>query len=333
MSTATLTNPISDFATAVRAALSDLPTEEIDELTDGLEADLYEQSLESSDFVLGDPNVYAHELRAAAGLPARRVFSAPPLGRLGAGLGARWRQLRTQATASIRSHPFASHTLDFFVAVRPVWWLLRGWVVFKIFAAIVGGGDSDWAPFPHSFTGLVVLAISLLLSIQWGRGKWLPWVWLRVVLTIASVVAVFMLPVFIGQAGSYVAGASYYYDGADFDIPQGLQLNGTTVSNVFAYDANGQPLHDVQLFDQDGNPLNVAGDPSNTPWLYQGDGQNVVVPNQSAPGRVGWNVFPLGQLPSSMVGDARPDGFAYNPNLTPNPATPPFDSVPPLAQN
>lgn len=64
------------FAAAVRERLSDLPTDEVDELLDGLQGDLTERLAESADAgdvgtgELGDPEAYADELRQAAGLPS-----------------------------------------------------------------------------------------------------------------------------------------------------------------------------------------------------------------------------------------------------------------------
>ena len=78
------TTPTDEFAAKVREALSDLPPDELDELTDGLEADLAERA-EESGLELGDPSAYAEELRAAAGYPPRSATSH--LGRsLGTGL-------------------------------------------------------------------------------------------------------------------------------------------------------------------------------------------------------------------------------------------------------
>jgi hypothetical protein len=65
----TITPQIASFAEAVRDALYDLPDEERDELTGGLEADLAEEYAEGHARDLPDPVEYATELRDAAGLP------------------------------------------------------------------------------------------------------------------------------------------------------------------------------------------------------------------------------------------------------------------------
>lgn len=58
------------FTAAVRARLSDLTPEELDELLDGLQGDLTERLADEAGD-LGDPRDYADELRQAAGLPDR----------------------------------------------------------------------------------------------------------------------------------------------------------------------------------------------------------------------------------------------------------------------
>ena len=65
---------VHEYVERVRAALADLPPEDLDELTGGLEADLREQAGElppGTDLAaaFGAPTAYAAELRAAAGLP------------------------------------------------------------------------------------------------------------------------------------------------------------------------------------------------------------------------------------------------------------------------
>ena len=61
---------VATFVAAVRARFADLGPEEREELLGGLEADLADLVVERGPGVLGDPEAYAAELRAAAGLPA-----------------------------------------------------------------------------------------------------------------------------------------------------------------------------------------------------------------------------------------------------------------------
>ena len=69
-----LVDCVAAYVREVRAELTDLPAEDVDDLTGGMEADLSELAAESGgDLIgrLGSPRLYAAELRAAAGLPER----------------------------------------------------------------------------------------------------------------------------------------------------------------------------------------------------------------------------------------------------------------------
>lgn len=307
--TATTTLSIRDFALAVRTALSDLPTDDVDELTDGLEADLTEQAadVEAVDsaapgFELGDPVAYAEELRSAAGLPVRETGATarvPWLRRLRTRVGA----VRAGATRRIRSSAAGSQLLDFLLVLRPLWWVLRGWVVYAVAEILMGGAISTVPTDPVRFLALTAFVI---LSVQWGRGRWLPWRWLPGFRTVVSVCAVLALPGVLTLTAHQAANAqaSSYVEYDPYSTT-GLLQNGQEVTNVFAYDAEGQPLRDVQLFDQDGRALNVVNDPATTNNLPQFDAtgeQDLVVPSLLVPGGSGWNVFPLRLVKSADIG-------------------------------
>ena len=67
----------------------------------------------------------------------------------------------------------------------------------------------------------------------------------------------------------------------------------------------------AQLFDQDGNPLDLidAGD-QRFSTIYDVNGvESTVVPSDSVPGRVGWNVYPLREtLLAQPAAPTRPRG-------------------------
>jgi hypothetical protein len=328
----TTTSPalaIRDFAAAVRAALSDLPSEDVEELTDGLEADLTEQAedLDAEGFDPGDAVGYADELRAAAGLPVRgkpRLPSAWTANKLRAWASAQ----RSNLARKARSTVIGSHTLDFFISLRPFWWVLRGWAVYKVITALVIG-NSIASTLPSNGGEWVLLLLFVTVSVQWGRGRWLPWSWLPPLRTLVSVCSIIALPLLLVLATPWSSSADQYLE--DY-VPQGLLLDGNEVSNVFAYDSDGQPLTGVQLFDQDGKPLTTVGDPNATPWVttYGDDGTEVIlVPSSDVPGRTGWNVFPLNTV-DSVDNNSQPSG---EPDLsTATPAVPPFTQVRPLTQ-
>ena len=369
--TATTTQPIRDFALAVRAALSDLPADDVDDLTDGLEADLVEQAADFADvdvdadadahagavapgYKLGDPIAYADELRGAAGLPVRKAaptVRASALRRLRALTGS----VRAGAARRIRSSTAGAAVLDVLLVLRPRWWVLRGWVVYAVAEVVVGGAISTIPTDP--VRSLVLLAF-VILSVQWGRGRWLPWRWLPGFRTVVSVCAVLVLPLVLVLTAQQAvnAQASAYVDSSPYSTP-GLLQNGQQVTNVFAFDAAGRPLTDVQLFDQDGRPLNVVNDPANTNYLPQLDAvgeQDMVVPSLLVPGGSGWNVYPLrlvtsgdidytyDQLGQASQEDAAPAPIPFaqvqplvdvpsagEPSSTPSPTTTPAPTLPP----
>jgi hypothetical protein len=114
---------IAEFLSAVRAALDDLPDGVIDELADGLAADLAETRAERGEplvRVVGSPQAYATELRAAAGLPPRTEppREAPrPLG-----------QRIADAVRPLTEVPVVRPVWRLLVELRPAWWVLRAYI-------------------------------------------------------------------------------------------------------------------------------------------------------------------------------------------------------------
>jgi hypothetical protein len=201
MRTETLVRYVSECAHQVRARLSDLAFEQIDDLTDGLEADLIEAledpdgpgitgevpavavdatpsgGNEPADFDeeakairslterFGSPGSYAEELRSAAGLPAPERVSNALVGT---------RRRAAERVARIRGRvtraPWWPTFRDFCVAIRPVWWALRAWVLFFLAFEFSGGNRHD--PVPNAAVEWVSFAALLIVSVQCGRGRW-----------------------------------------------------------------------------------------------------------------------------------------------------------------
>ncbi|TFD88353.1 MULTISPECIES: hypothetical protein [Cryobacterium] len=334
--TATTTQPIRDFALAVRAALSDLPADDVDDLTDGLEADLTEQAADFDDadadapapgFELGDPVAYADELRGAAGLPVRGDMPTVRVSTLRR-LRARAGGLQANATRRVRSSAAGAAVLDFLLVLRPLWWVLRGWIVYAVASVFAGGAIST---VPSDPVRWLVLSAFVILSVQWGRGHWLPWRWLPGFRFVVSVCAILVMPVLLNYTAHQANVQNTAYVEYTPSPTPGLMQSGVQVTNVFAYDADGQPLTDVQLFDQSGRALNVVNDPVNTNYLPQLDAageQDMVVPSILVPGG-GWNVFPLRLVMSGDI-DYTYDslGQAYQADAAPSLF--PFAQVRPL---
>jgi hypothetical protein len=273
---------VAQFATAVRAALSDLPPDELDELTDGLEADLGERLDESPDAAvgLGDPLAYAEELRAAAGYPPRTARSH--LGSALPNLRTLPQEVRAGWAALVARHAWLASTVSFLMLLRPVWWVLRGVAAYVLLASFLGFNGTTW---------WIIGVALVVLSVQAGRGWMHKRTWVRWTTRAVSVIVLLFAPFMLGAAATAInlAMSSTYEE--QYFPPQGLSQNGRQIDNIFAYDAAGNPIDQVQLFDQDGNPLNLVSDTSADFWGTM-DG-SMVVPSGDVPGRAGWNVFPL----------------------------------------
>jgi hypothetical protein len=324
MTTSTVAPEIVAFAKGVRAALSDLPPEEVDDLTEGLEADLAESLAEDLRRTLPDPVAYAAELRTAAGVPPRKTERRG----LAAELGRARDRARERLVAERDRNPAVASALDFVVTLRPAWWLVRAWVATWLLAWIFGVQDGWW------FGGVfwIVLPVLALVSVQWGRGRWDFPSRRQLVLAGNVLAAVALLPVLAASSSSahrhdfdqgYELGLA---DAADAGESSGLSLGGDPVTNMFAYDAAGNPLTGVQLFDQDGRPIDPFG-------LRQGDGKPCVddgcsslfVPSALVTGKDVYNVFPLDAIASAADADGQ---SAPAPGATPTPEPAPFAQVP-----
>ncbi len=315
--TTTALHPVDDFARAVRVALADLPADEVEDLTDGLEADLAERAVDEDSPDFGDPVAYANELRSAAGLPART--SRRPLAPRSV-IGSAWAEL-ARGLRKLQTHPLIARLTAFLVAIRPLWWAFRAWVFYGIVTWMFGIPSLSF-----NLATLVIGLGSLILSVQLGRGRWQPKAWMRAAVLVVNVILVLTVPVALiagSQAFSHEIDSAFADGLTQSELNHnGLEYNGSQITNIFAYDASGTPLTEVQLFDQGGKPLNTVADPgvsvASGPYM---------VPNGNVAGHRGWNVYPLERIGASELnGSAEPKK-----NATPKPATPPFLIVAPLA--
>jgi hypothetical protein len=276
MNTTTIAPEVQEFLDAVRAQLGDLEPDEQREILDGLEADLADLVAERGREALGDPIAYARELRSAAGLDPRttRTRRGPDIGvRVHRVLDAGHRRLDRAIAALPGDAP------GFLGALRPVWWVLRGWIAVQIAALWAG----DWAltVVPgRGPGGAVALVVGVVLSIQLGRGRlWPGDAWrrlaaLRVAVLALNVIALAAIPAVanglqhsrdsLGDSAfnrGFHAGFRSAAQQAPVTRRAGLYLDGTWVSNIYPYDAKGRPLVGVQLFNQIGQPVNVVTQP------------------------------------------------------------------------
>ncbi|GAB3600095.1 hypothetical protein GCM10027446_33060 [Angustibacter peucedani] len=315
---------VAAYVAQVRAHLADLSPEVVEELSGGLEADLGDLAAESDvplEQRVGPPSDYADELRAAAELPPRPAGGRARVGPV--------EQLRTDLaglTGSLRAQPWWPGVASFFTTVRPAWWVARALLAVWVVAEVLGLGSG--------LLGWVLAAAAVVVSVELGRGRWTNDA-VRVLTVLGNVVAVLVLLVFLGSQSSG-GNDSVSYDGpypGDALQDGVVTNNGSTVTNLFAYDGEGRPLTGVQLFDQDGRPLAV--DPAQgDPYLQDDQGLDVgrYVPRTDVFGRQVPNAFPLAVQPLAEA-DCSQGCVDEGPVPTGTPTLPsgPQASVPALA--
>lgn len=315
--TSTTESPVDDFARAVRAALADLPPDEVDDLTDGLEADLAERAADQDSPEFGDAAAYAQELRTAAGLPPRASRS---IGAADGGLVGAWLDV-VRGLREFAARPLVLRAIEFFVSLRPVWWVIRGCLFYCVVTWVFHGPVLELTPLTF-----VIGVVTLVASVQFGRGRWLPRPWMRRALLGVNVVLVLCVPIAFLAATEIFGSAvddAYASGQSVASTPDGLSYEGHPITNIFAYDASGVALTNVQLFDQHGNPLVTVAHPNSTVIT---DYPDYLVPNGSVIGRPGWNVYPLLRVPQNQVDDNNlPKSTAV-----PVAVKPKYASVPPL---
>lgn len=323
--TLTAAERIHGFAEAVRAQLADLPADEVDDLVEGLVGDLSDQAADHGGRIdLGDPAAYAQELRDAAGLPERGPITTartPWHERLAAAAG--------RIVGRIRSSAFGSWLLDLLIALRPVWWVLRGLVLTLVIAAPAGLEPliaAGYGGFPAQLLLWALVICVVLVSVQWGRDRWLPRGRWRHIRTVTSVIALLFLPTAASHALSMVSAAAH--GGTVYEQPpaEGLQLDGVQIGNLFVYDKDGNLIEGAQLYTNRGTPVNLfGGNGAELPsGLYRsGADQNgkVVVPFRDAADQPIWNIYPL------LIGSVDGNGAEVDASTAQQPQ-PPFLRAP-----
>ncbi len=289
------TNPVawheaSSYATAVRHQLDDLGPDVVEELTGGLEADLLDQAAESAVPLserLGDPGGYAAELRAAAGLAPRTA----PLPKEGVAVA--WRRSWEENLATMRRQPWGPTAESVAVQLRPVWWLVRAWVAFQVLVDVMVSGVWNMA-LPWSFGSWVLLLALVAGSVALGRGLGRTLVPVRVATLVGNLIAVLMLLPTLAWVDDPPAASMSDPMAEQGYATTGLVADGRTVTNVFPYGPDGEPLQGVTLLDQDGEPIAVSADQMPGDEGYEEGRLRVQVPNWTADGDPAWNVFPMG---------------------------------------
>ncbi len=322
------------YAARVRSALADLGPENVDDLTDGLEANLADaladdrrQHRASLADEFGTPEAYAAELRTAAGMaPAGR-----PRRTFGDVLRAPDRRARAageRLLGRLRERAWWPPVEEFALSLRPAWWVLRGWVVYQLVARLLGVAPA-WLP-QHGAAWLLLLG-AVVASVQAGRRLWFT---TRpatgVVRAVSVVAAVAVLPLVVWQNGQEawarsVANGGWGGGTSYVEVPQdGVVVDGMPVSNLFVYDADGNPLTDVQVYDDRGRQVRTTYDEGTAPW-YRPDSDDAwfFAPATSQDGRTRWNVYPLRGWSEQQFEEDEQTGD-WGPPRGLAPAAPPF---------
>ncbi len=226
---------IEEFAASVRIELRDLPKSVVEELTGDLEASLQERrDDEGEDFHLGSPIEYAAELREAAGVsqkPARtRAFSS--------------KSFVASIESWFRKYAITRAILEFGISVRPLWWVIRAVIAWVIFGSLLG-----------STTSAIVLVTSVFLSVQWGRKKWFTSRFFAALLLPLNLLAMILV---IPAQDSVLRNINAISSELDYGRAlsnNGLNLNGSPIGEIQAFDAKGNLVTGLTFKDSSGNTL------------------------------------------------------------------------------
>jgi hypothetical protein len=175
-----------------------------------------------------------------------------------------------------------------------VWWLLRAWAGYQFLGLTLG----SLRVLPTNLIGWTILIVLTVISVQWGLGRWARSRPARALRTAVSVFTALVLLVLFPTLLNELAVREYNDPGASTSYIEqpGLSLDGKQVTNLFAYDAEGNLLDRVQLFDQDGKPLTTIGS-----YATDGTASDPMTGEPVTPADGAWNVFPLDGTDAALV--------------------------------
>jgi hypothetical protein len=254
-----LTPEVDAFVAAVRARFGDLPAEEREDLLDGLEADMSDLVAERGPEALGDPDAYAAELRAAAGLPElvpTRQRRVPAIG-----LGDVLDDLHRFWDRSLDALPHSPR--GFIESLASSWWVLRAFVAWMVVQDMRGGNQvfltAPW---------LAVLGLMVIASVQLGRGGWglaalKSYASARLVLVGLNLVALAMLPGALDRLnwmaaenrGSDLYGYEWYESPPNQPDPDVITYQDQQVCTLRVVDKLGKRVEGLRVLDATSNRL------------------------------------------------------------------------------
>ncbi len=350
------------YAARVRAELSGVDPEVIDDLTDGLEADLTEAildglpeddeassylttlELDALDARFGSPESYAAELAQAADVQVPDVIGDGAHRRGFRSLLADTRAgLMADRAAFVARHAWVRSTIDLLRSLEPAWWVLRGWGFYILAFALVGRhlAHSRHALLPGVPLGWLVLVGLVLVSVQLGRSRFASrhsrWRWLLGLVGAASGLAVLIGLVNLTSVATtdYDLDRDRAYSNGLLARENGVFIDGRPATNLFVYGPDGLPLHDVRILDQDGRPVLLGmPDYAQETWGYVGNNgwwYGETFPSAVLPGHGELNQYPYRYVPNSSLGTTNEGEFVLAPETNVPEAVWPRESLQPLA--
>ncbi|MBC7460243.1 MAG: hypothetical protein H7287_02675, partial [Thermoleophilia bacterium] len=208
---------------------------------------------------------------------------------------------------------------------EPVWWLVRAFVIASIVALVAGGVGSGFSV----LAALGILVASIVIGVRRRRNRTMTEsASVRtargigvVVLGIGSLLVLLA----IVDRGAYSNPGPAYVESnpVTLDESAGLGMSGPNgpVYNLYAFDAGGNRLTDVRLFDQYGMPLNLGASVSDPSRRLSSDSSSSAV----------YNAFPIRYYEPGTTIVADPDaGWPASPGAL-GPVAPPSIAAPPSA--
>jgi hypothetical protein len=266
-------DPASDVATyaaSVRAALSDLPSDQAAVLLEDLEDHLKEIAAEAGAPLterLGPPEQYAKELRTAYGATQVDPRRQDPA----------MRDL-VQARAWVMGSEWYRQVRAFLPELRPAWWVLRGYLAALVLTAAFSQGYGI-GPIPNPTTKrglaeLLAAGVAIWLSVRIGRrSRNLPQ-GARFLAMSANVVIAFVAVAVLGNMHTFTY-SELIGTATPEQQPFTAAFAAGPVTNIYAYSQDGKPLTNVLLYDQDGRPITVAESEAQSSYPVGADGKPI----------------------------------------------------------
>ncbi len=244
---------INDYVARVRSALADLPPAVRDELTEDLPEHLAVVAAETGGSLverLGEPEAYAVELRAAAGVGAGRRRMDRRFTDFAGRARTQLRALDHQLGPPL-GYPTAREFLRLFA---PGWWVLRAYLAAMLLTVMSTGGSFGLLPRIDGNTqaGLMVLAALVVASVALGRRDGRLRTWPRRALAAGNLVLVVFALSALANAEDRLGYTDHWYEQTAVDGRY------DHIRDVFVYDSEGRLVQNARLFDQNGDPIRLG---------------------------------------------------------------------------